>query len=48
MEMLSRAVVWANKLLTLTWLLWFGVGTVVGSVMLARDEWRLHGTRSEP
>ena len=48
MEMLSGAVVWGNDLLTWTWLLWFGVGTVVGGVMLARDEWRLHRTRPRP
>ena len=48
METLLRAVLWANYLLTWTWLLWFGVGTVVGGVMLARDEWRLHRTRPKP
>ena len=48
MEMLSHALGWANYLLTWTWLLWFGVGTVVGGIMLARDEWRLHRTRPKP
>lgn len=48
METLSHALGWANYLLTWTWLLWFGIGTVVGGVMLARDEWRLHRTRPKP
>ena len=48
MEPLSGAVLWTNELLTWTWLLWFGVGTVVGGVMLAWDEWRLRRTRPRP
>ena len=48
METLSHALGWANYLLTWTWLLWFGIGTVVGGIMLARDEWRLHRTRPKP
>ncbi len=48
METLSHLVGWADFLLTWTWLLWFGIGTVVGGVMLARDEWRLHRTRPKP
>ena len=48
METLSHALGWANYLLTWTWLLWFGIGTVVGGIMLARDEWRLHRNRPKP
>ena len=48
MGTLSRALGWANTLLTWAWLLWFGVAIVVGGIMLARDEWRLHRTRPRP
>ena len=48
METLSHALGWANTLLTWVWLLWFGIGTVVGGIMLARDEWRLHRNRPMP
>lgn len=48
MGTLSRAVGWADYLLTWAWVLWFGIGIVVGGIMLACDEWRLHRTRPKP
>ena len=45
METLSRAVGWANFMLAWAWVLWFGIGIVVGGIMLAHDEWRLHRTK---
>lgn len=48
METLWRAVGWANYLVTWAWALWFGIGTVLGGIMLAHDDWRLHRTRPKP
>lgn len=45
METLSRMIAWANYLLAWAWLIWFVVGIVVGGIMIALDERRLHRTR---
>ena len=45
MEMLSRLIGWADYILTWVWVIWFGVGIVVGGVLLVFDEWRLHRAR---
>jgi hypothetical protein len=41
MERLNFGLLWAC-------LIWLGVGLVVGSVLIARDEWRLWRTRPKP
>lgn len=45
METVSRALGWANYLLTWAWLIWLGASTVVVGVLIARDEWRFHRRR---
>ncbi len=44
----AHAAGWAAYVINLVWALWFGIGLVVGGILLARDEWRLYRTRPTP
>ena len=48
MDAIAGLLAWANHLLARTWLLWFGAAVVIGGIMLALDEWRLHRARPKP
>jgi hypothetical protein len=48
MEMLAQTLGWTNYVLTWACVLWIVLGTLVGGILLARDEWRLHRTRPKP
>jgi hypothetical protein len=48
METLALVLGWTSYILNWAWALWMVLGTLVGGVLIARDERRLHGTRPKP
>lgn len=48
METLAQAMEWLCLRLQWLWLIWFGISIVVGGILIARDEWRLHRARPKP
>jgi hypothetical protein len=48
MAVLAAAVDWAKSVWALAWLLGFGLAALIGAMLIAGDEWRLHRKRPQP
>jgi hypothetical protein len=48
METLAGMLGWTSYILNWGWALWMVFGTLIGGILLACDEWRLHRTQPKP